>query len=188
MTPRPSDGVGNLVFLRPDGTPLALSDFRGKVIVLIFLRHLACSACRDHLFDLQKHYGELQQLGAELLVVSFSKPASVANYLERYRFPFPVVADPSRDAYKTFALKRASWKKILRPGVIFRYLKIALRGHWPRWPARDEDVLQLGGDFVLDRQGRLIYAHPSTEPTDRPTVQELLKAVRSASSGSEHLK
>ena len=33
--------VPDLVFLRPDGGELKLSSFRGKPLVLIFVRHLA---------------------------------------------------------------------------------------------------------------------------------------------------
>ena len=35
------DAVGDLVFLRPDGSELHLVELRGHPIVLIFLRHLA---------------------------------------------------------------------------------------------------------------------------------------------------
>jgi hypothetical protein len=46
-------------------------------------------------------------------------------------------------------------------------------------PARQgEDVLQLGGDFILDREGRLAYAYRSADPTDRPAVEVLLRAVQ----------
>lgn len=33
--------VGDFTFLQPDGTPTELRTFRGKPLVLIFLRHLA---------------------------------------------------------------------------------------------------------------------------------------------------
>jgi hypothetical protein len=41
MTLRLGDRPGDLTFLRPDGTPVALSAFTSSVLVLIFLRHLA---------------------------------------------------------------------------------------------------------------------------------------------------
>ena len=41
-------------------------------------------------------------------------------------------------------------------------------------------MFQLGGDFVIDARGRLAYAYRSAEPTDRPAVAELLKAIRAA--------
>ena len=35
------DRVGDLVVLRPDGTPVSLSAFLGKPLLMVFLRHLA---------------------------------------------------------------------------------------------------------------------------------------------------
>jgi len=40
MTLRAGDPVGDLTFLRPDGSAVALSSFRGRPLLLIFLRHL----------------------------------------------------------------------------------------------------------------------------------------------------
>ena len=47
-----------------------------------------------------------------------------------------------------------------------------------RVPAAGEDVLQLGGDFVHGRDRRVVFAHPSRAATDRPTVDQILDAVR----------
>ena len=128
-------------------------------------------------------YGAIQDLGGEVLVVSFSGPARVAAYLGRYPLPFPVVSDPERKAYQAFALERTSWVSMLRPGVLVHYLKLMLRG-WLPWKAeKGADVLQLGGDFVLDGQRRLVYAYRSAVPTDRPPARELLLAVRTAVAG-----
>jgi hypothetical protein len=128
----------------------------------------------------QGRYTEIRAAGGEVLVVSFGEPKALAAYLAAGPLPFPVVSDPSRAAYAAFGLGRTSWGEMLRGGVVTRYLGLIFRGWLPRRPTEGEDVLQLGGDFVLDRQRRLVYAHPSREPTDRPSAEELLRAVRSA--------
>jgi peroxiredoxin len=126
----------------------------------------------------QEHSQEIRQLGAEVLVVTQGQPALLAMFLREQSVPFPVVGDPTRDTYRAFGLERTTWWKILRPASIFRYLKLIFRGWKPRRPNEGEDVLQLGGDFILDSQGRLVYARRSAEPTDRPRVEELLDAIR----------
>lgn len=40
-----------------------------------------------------------------------------------------------------------------------------------------DDFYQAGGDFLVDRQGRILYAHRSIDPSDRPTVETLLKKI-----------
>jgi hypothetical protein len=70
--------------------------------------------------------------------------------------------------------------------VIGRYLQLILRGWMPRRPHKEEDALQLGGDFVLDSAGRLFYAYRSAEPTDRPSVEDLLAVLRRAAVNLPH--
>ncbi len=36
---------------------------------------------------------------------------------------------------------------------------------------------KIGGDFIVDRNGILRLVHPSHDPTDRPSVEALLKAL-----------
>jgi hypothetical protein len=125
-------------------------------------------------------YGAIRALGGEVLVVSFSGPDRVAAYLKRYPLPFPAVSDPERRAYQAFALERTSWGRLVRPRVLARYLKLMLRGWLPWKSEKGADVLQLGGDFVLDDHRRLVYGYRSEAPTDRPQARALLEAVRAA--------
>ena len=127
---------------------------------------------------MQKIYPELQRLGVGVLVVSFTPAARVAAYLAKYAQPFPVVSDPELIGYRAFGLERATVGSLFRPGVIGRYLLQMFRGWLPKKPGKGEDVLQLGGDFLLDGSGVVRYAHPSAEPTDRPSAVELLAQVK----------
>jgi hypothetical protein len=134
--------------------------------------------CRAHLDEVQQRYEGIRQLGGEVLVVSFSPPNRVAAYVARYPLLFPVVADPTRTAYRRFELGRTSWWRMLAPGFVIRYLGLILRGRRPRPPDEEEDIWQLGGDFLLDGQRRLKYAYRSGDPADRPAAEELVQAVR----------
>ena len=127
---------------------------------------------------MQKIYPDLQRLGVSVLVVSFTPPARVAAYLAKYPQPFPVVSDPELTGYHAFCLERATVGSLFRPGVIGRYLFQMFRGWLPKKPGKGEDVLQLGGDFLLDGSGVVRYTHPSAEPTDRPSAAELLGQVK----------
>jgi hypothetical protein len=52
-----------------------------------------------------------------------------------------------------------------------------IRGYGPAKPV-DDDMLQLGGDFLIDAAGRLAWSRPSREPTDRPSALELQAAMK----------
>ena len=136
--------------------------------------------CRAHLVEVQKIYAAIREAGGEVLVVSFTPSAKVAMYLAKYPLPFPIVSDPTLTAYRAFALEKTTVGSMLRPGVLLRYLGTLLRLWKLDLPTKGDDLMQLGGDFVLDARGRLRYAHPSSEPTDRPSAAELLEAMRNA--------
>src|SRR5262249_10472941 len=124
---------------------------------------------------------EYRGLGAEVLVVTQARPEVLAASLREQPLPFPAVADPQRVAYRAFGLERTSWWSFLRPAVLLGYLRLLFGGWRPRRASEGEDVLQLGGDFVLDGRGHLTHAWRSAEPTERPSVEELLRAVCEAS-------
>ena len=128
---------------------------------------------------MQAKLDEFRALGAEILIVSFVQPQRLRQYLSVHPWPFRVFADPSRGVYRALSLGSATWSQLLRPRVIVRYLGLILRGRMPHMA--QEDVHQLGGDFVLDRTGRVVFEHRSRDPADRPSVSELLDAVRQAS-------
>ena len=122
-------------------------------------------------------YAAIKGLGAEVLVVSFEPAERLPGYRARHGWPFPVVSDPERTAYQAFGLSSAGWARLLGPRVVLRYAALMLRGFRPGLSGAD--VHQLGGDFVLDERRRLLYAHRSVDPADRPPVSALLNALRS---------
>jgi hypothetical protein len=105
------------------------------------------------------------------------QPKSLTAYLKMRPFPFPFVGDPERQTYRQFSLESTTLGALFRPGVIARYLGWMVRGWRPRRATEGEDVLQLGGDFILDEQQRLLYIFRSREPTHRPPAAELIRAL-----------
>jgi hypothetical protein len=122
-------------------------------------------------------YEDIRRQGGEVLIVSFSPPAFLTMYLREQPLPFALVSDPSLRAYRAFGLERTTWRALLRPTVVVRFLRFLGRGWRLKRPRKGEDVLQLGGDFVVDAQRRLVYAHRGSDPTDRPPVADLLRAL-----------
>ena len=125
-----------------------------------------------------ERYPEFQAIGVGVVAVSMSRPEGMARYLAERPLPFPLLADPERTGYAALGLGRTSWGRILRPGVMWRYTKHVLRGARIRRIPEGEDALQTGGDFLLAGDRRLLWAHTSPDPTDRPTVGQLLDVVR----------
>jgi peroxiredoxin len=124
-----------------------------------------------------RHRDRLAAAGISVLVVAQAEPKNVAWWTAKHPQPFPIVSDHNRTAYRAFGLGRVSWLHFIRPDVLLGYLWVIVRGWRVRKPVRGEDVLQLGGDFVLDRDRRLVFAYPSRAATDRPSAEQILAAV-----------
>ena len=89
---------------------------------------------------------------------------------------FTVLLDRERAVYKAYHLERSrlrSW----HPRVVWIYIKRWFqRGEF--YDSHGDDTSQLGGDFIVDKNGILRLVHPSHDPTDRPSVEELLAIIR----------
>jgi len=79
--------------------------------------------------------------------------------------PFEILLDPERVAYQAYGLDRSlirSWG----PKVWYKYAQLLLSGR--NWRGIQGDSTQLGGDFIVDRDGIIQLAYRSHDPTDRP--------------------
>jgi len=126
---------------------------------------------------------DLAAAGCSVLVVAQAKPEVLSVYLSRKNWRVPIVSDPERAGYAAFGLERTGWLTFFRPKVLGGYLRGLVRGYGVKTPYEGEDVLQLGGDFVLDKLRRVIFAHPSADPTDRPSVAALQTALTQCKPG-----
>lgn len=97
-------------------------------------------------------------------------------WLQETGSPFRILLDPERQAYHAYGLKSSVLRSWAPPNIGY-YAKAALQGR-ERYGRRG-DPHQLGGDFIIDRRGFVRLAHPSSNPTDRPSVELLLHTLAS---------
>lgn len=120
---------------------------------------------------------------ADVVLVTFTEPDKLAAYLEHRQLSYPVVIDTDRSTYQAFGLERGSVPRVWGLRSAKRYMEI-IRDHgfgvFKQFGSPTEDTLQLGGDFVIDPDGTLIYGYWSTGPDDRPGIDELLKQLPSS--------
>lgn len=120
--------------------------------------------------------GELGQ--AVVVVVTFADLDRLSAYRHHLELPFAVLADPQRAVYQAFGLGRGRWWHVYGWRTLRRYFGLLAHGGVMERPT--EDTLQLGGDFVVDRDGRLAYGYWGDGPADRPSVTDLVGAVAQA--------
>jgi peroxiredoxin len=119
---------------------------------------------------------ELDRRSVAVAAVSFAEPATLDSYQKHHQWPFPILADPQRAAYRSFDLKRLSWLRVFSPATMKSYWQLLRRG-LKREDYGRADIYQSGGDFLLDRNGNILFAHRSEEPSDRPSAAYLLEVI-----------
>jgi hypothetical protein len=85
--------------------------------------------------------------------------------------------DRERSIYKAYQLERSFWRS-RNLKTRWYYLRAWLTGKKSLDVHDGEDTSQLGGDFIVDRDGTLRLVYPSHDPTDRPSAQFLLEYLR----------
>lgn len=124
--------------------------------------------------QLRPHQSELEARNTEVAIISFGTPALAQKWIEETQTSFQFFIDPEKKAYQAYGLESSlirSW----RPRTWLAYARLMTQG-W-RWRGIQGDSGQLGGDFIVDRQGIIRLAHRSQDPTDRPALSTILKTL-----------
>lgn len=136
--------------------------------------------CRAHLGDIRDQYQLFKDINATVVAITFSSPTEAFKLAQELNLPFPLVSDSQKEAYKVFELGSAQWKDFLLPKVLWTFMGRILTGWLPSLGYSKDDLFQLGGDFVVDAKGEVVYAFKSSSPADRPTIQFLLDQLQKA--------
>ena len=126
---------------------------------------------------------QFESRGVSIVVISFAEPRRLAPYEAQHQWPFIMLADPKRIAYDAFALKRLSWFQVFSPATLKLYWRLRREGK-KRADYGKDDIYQGGGDFLLDRDGNLLFAHRSRDPADRPSPKRLFEVFDRIAGGA----
>lgn len=157
------------------GETVSLAALRGRKVVVIFLRHLGCPICRMELAELKRRHGELAAKNAEVIVFVESADESVAEFARRDDVKFRLVGDPDKRVYAQFGVERGKLAAYFAPGALASALKATVRGHMHGRCEGSE--LQLPGDFIVDENGRIAFAHRGRHIGDNTPLDALLAAL-----------
>jgi len=137
--------------------------------------------------QLRQKKQRFDQAGAQVVLVSMGTPEESAAFEMKFNIPFPLISDPKRQLYQAFGLKQISGLELISPSVAFKGLLAMSKGHTIGMPVGD--IRQLSGVFIINPDGRIVYSHVASDPSDHPDPDTLLNALKAAdqdpSSGKE---
>jgi peroxiredoxin len=123
------------------------------------------------------HREQFQAANVQIATISFGSEYWSKVWLQETQSPFPFLVDQEQKAYRAYGLERSALRA-WSPRNLLYYAKAKLQGR--ETLGNRGDTHQLGGDFVVGENGRIQLAHPSRDPVDRPSMAELLQAIRSS--------
>ncbi|NBR05385.1 MAG: hypothetical protein EBT92_06405 [Planctomycetes bacterium] len=136
--------------------------------------------CRAHLGDIRDQFQSFKDIKATVVAVTFSTPSEALKLSQELKLPFPLVSDPQKEVYKVFELGSAKLKDFLSLNVLWKFLGRIFTGWFPSLGYSKDDLFQLGGDFVVNAKGEVVYEFKSSSPADRPGIPFLLEQLQNA--------
>ncbi len=98
------DKVPGFVSKDQDGNTISLSDYTGKKLIVFFYPKASTPGCTAEACNLRDNYKELQSQGFELIGVSADSEKRQTNFRNKYKFPFPLLADENHTVINTFGV------------------------------------------------------------------------------------
>jgi len=109
-----------------------------------------------------------------VVVVTFESLEGAKNWIEETGSNLPVYVDPNRKMYDLFGLSR-SISKVFHSEVMRYYGEgLVKQGSVPQSHGQS-DFLQMGGDFTVSQDGKLVFSYPSQNASDRPHIKDILE-------------
>jgi thioredoxin-dependent peroxiredoxin len=87
-----------------DGSPLSLSSFRGRRLVLYFYPKAHTAGCRAETRGFAEHYDELRRAGVEVVGVSVDSVEDQKSFATECSAEFPLVADRDRTIARAYGV------------------------------------------------------------------------------------
>jgi peroxiredoxin len=156
------------------GAPVKLPDlWQSGPLVVIFYRGGWCSYCNLQLHAWQQHAGELKRLGAALVAISPQTPDHSLDTIESNALAYTVLSDSSLDAANGFGIAFT-----LPPELIDLYASAGT--DIPVLNGNAQWVLPIPATYVIDRTGKIRFAHVEMDYRERIDPQSVIAIVEDA--------
>lgn len=120
---------------------------------------------------------EIEAAGGQIVAVFQYPGDQVREFCDGEDVAFDCLGDPQIEAYRAVGLGKGSFGEYLGAKIIGPTVKAAVKGHFVGDPKGGYVSLQ-PATFVVDREGRVAYAHYNDDAADNAPTHEVVEAVR----------
>lgn len=109
------------------------------------------------------------------MLIGQATPRHAAHYRRRFAPELEILADEKRESYKAMGFPRAGATQLIGPKSL---AKGVVRGASGVGVGRViGDVQQLGGTFIVGKDGEILWSHVMQDASDNPSVDALQQAL-----------
>ncbi len=128
-----------------------------------------------------EHGQELEKRGCKVVMVGFGVESNAKEWMKANssKFPFPFVLDPEFKLYRELGIKR-SVAGVWTVPILVGFAENLLAGTLNVDHFEGDDVHVLAGNYITDSSGKLVLAYSGETSEDRPSIQDILTALDSA--------
>jgi len=134
--------------------PIALHDFKGKNVVLVFFPFAFSSTCTKEVCELRDNYSYYENLDSEVLGISVDSLYTNAKFKELNQLNFPLLSDFNKEVSRLY--------DALNESFAFDYHGVSRRA-----------------TFVIDKEGTLVYEEILASSGDYPNMEKLKGVIAS---------
>jgi peroxiredoxin len=140
--------------------------------LIVFLRHLGCTFCREALSDLRKQKAKIESNGVRVALVHMSSEPEAEQFLSRYDLQdMPRVSDANQAVYRAFGLERGKLLQLFGLKTWVRgFQSVFIGGNRQGLPVGDS--FQMPGVFLVFH-GEVLKSYRHQSPADRPNYVSL---------------
>jgi peroxiredoxin Q/BCP len=161
-----------------DGQRRSLAEFRGRPVIVSFLGACNCPFNRSYVLRMAAASDRIQRAGVDVIFVAYhDADLMMTKMLRDVDLSYLLLIDPVRETYGRWGLQTGTLKSLLKPGLAWAMIKILLERQ-PSMGDAPPHHKQLGGDFVVNPAGQLVFVNRMRSTYDRARIDDMLAAAR----------
>lgn len=159
------------------GDALDLAEMlRSKPVWIGFFRFASCPLCNLRVHQM---VGEFERFRQKCTFVAvFQSPANAFGaFLTKHTPPFPVIADPEMDLFRTYGVENSFVKAVLDPRGIPAGIRAMRAGFHNTPDPKHGAALRIPADFIIEPSGALKVARYGAFVSDSIPFDDAEKAL-----------
>ena len=129
----------------------SLDDYKGKPLVIVFLRGTWCQNCQKQMPELNSFYERFLEKGVNLIAIAGQTLKGIKVYTDNFKIKFPILSDETRAVIKAYE--------------VFTPIK---------W---DSFHIAIPSTYIMDESQNIRFSYIGENQSDRPSAQEILEII-----------